>query len=122
MRIKLPILANSFVGLLAVVLVAGCGAIDTNAIDYDGDGVPDAVDAFPADPDEHTDSDGDGVGDRSDAFPADPSRSDAPDSLVTDDDTNANVNDNANENDNENDNGADDTIPDVPQPPNGGRR
>jgi hypothetical protein len=40
--------------------------------DSDGDGVPDAFDAFPDDPAETTDSDGDGVGDNGDAFPNDP--------------------------------------------------
>ncbi|TQV82722.1 hypothetical protein FKG94_06780 [Exilibacterium tricleocarpae] len=40
--------------------------------DADGDGVPDAQDAFPDDPREQFDSDGDGVGDNADAFPANP--------------------------------------------------
>jgi hypothetical protein len=40
--------------------------------DTDGDGVPDALDAFPNDPTETADSDGDGVGDNGDAFPNDP--------------------------------------------------
>ncbi|MCP5545466.1 MAG: PQQ-dependent sugar dehydrogenase [Akkermansiaceae bacterium] len=40
--------------------------------DSDGDGVPDATDAFPDDPTETTDSDGDGTGDNADAFPDDP--------------------------------------------------
>lgn len=35
-------------------------------VDRDGDGVPDADDAFPDDPDESSDNDGDGVGDNSD--------------------------------------------------------
>lgn len=39
--------------------------------DSDGDGVPDAEDAFPQDPHESADSDGDGTGDNSDAFPTD---------------------------------------------------
>ena len=38
-------------------------------IDSDGDGVTDALDAFPSDSSETTDSDGDGVGDNSDEFP-----------------------------------------------------
>ena len=40
--------------------------------DWDDDGVPNADDAFPNDPDEWADSDGDGVGDNGDAFPNDP--------------------------------------------------
>ena len=55
--------------------MTACDVIDLNAIDWDGDGVPDVTDAFPVDPTEDTDSDGDGVGDNSDAFPLDPSRS-----------------------------------------------
>ena len=38
-------------------------------IDSDGDGVTDALDAFPADATETLDSDGDGVGDNTDEFP-----------------------------------------------------
>jgi hypothetical protein len=38
-------------------------------IDSDGDGVTDALDAFPSDPTETMDSDGDGVGDNTDEFP-----------------------------------------------------
>lgn len=54
-------------------------------VDTDGDGVPDAEDAFPEDPDEWKDTDGDGIGDNADkdkdgdgkdndvdAFPEDP--------------------------------------------------
>lgn len=40
--------------------------------DSDGDGVSDALDAFPNDPGETTDSDGDGIGDNSDNAPNDP--------------------------------------------------
>jgi len=40
--------------------------------DADGDGVPDADDAFPSDPTEWADTDADGVGDNGDAFPNDP--------------------------------------------------
>jgi hypothetical protein len=43
--------------------------------DRDGDGVPDAFDAFPDDPTETADSDGDGVGDNADVFPDDPTES-----------------------------------------------
>jgi len=49
------------------------GAIEyVFAGDFDGDGVPDASDAFPNDPTETLDSDNDGLGDNSDAFPNDP--------------------------------------------------
>lgn len=41
--------------------------------DYDGDGVMDRADAFPADASESIDSDGDGIGDNSDPFVSDPS-------------------------------------------------
>ena len=43
--------------------------------DADGDGVPDASDAFPNDASETADTDGDGVGDNRDAYPNDPTRS-----------------------------------------------
>ena len=48
---------------------------DDLPVDSDGDGIPDALDAFPDDPTEQSDSDGDGVGDNTDAFPADPTES-----------------------------------------------
>ena len=41
-------------------------AADTPPPDADGDGVADADDAFPDDPNEDTDTDGDGVGDNGD--------------------------------------------------------
>lgn len=44
-------------------------------LDSDGDGVVDAEDVFPNDPNEWLDSDGDGVGDNGDAFPSDASES-----------------------------------------------
>lgn len=44
-------------------------------IDSDGDGVTDALDAFPTNPSESLDSDGDGVGDNSDEFPSIPGES-----------------------------------------------
>ena len=46
-----------------------------SAIDSDGDGVADPVDAFPNDDSESVDTDGDGVGDNADAFPNDDSES-----------------------------------------------
>ncbi|NIP34585.1 MAG: hypothetical protein GWN18_06560, partial [Thermoplasmata archaeon] len=42
--------------------------------DADGDGVDDAEDAFPLDPEEQSDTDGDGVGDNKDAYPNDKDR------------------------------------------------
>ena len=44
------------------------------AVDTDGDGVDDDLDAFPDNPAESADSDGDGMGDNRDAFPQDPDR------------------------------------------------
>lgn len=49
--------------------------ISGGVTDTDGDGVSDADDAFPNDPNEATDSDGDGIGDNSDAFPNDANES-----------------------------------------------
>ena len=67
-------MSPSRIGLImGLAAIAGC-VIDPNTIDYDGDGVPDITDAFPADPTEYTDSDGDGVGDNTDEFPQDPTR------------------------------------------------
>ena len=48
---------------------AGCSASQR---DSDNDGVSDAMDAFPMNPNESMDSDGDGVGDNADVFPNDP--------------------------------------------------
>ena len=45
--------------------------LEATAPDRDGDGVPDAQDAFPDDPSESADSDGDGVGNNADEFPND---------------------------------------------------
>ena len=42
--------------------------------DFDEDGIPDHLDALPADPRESVDSDGDGVGNRFDFFPFDKNR------------------------------------------------
>ena len=43
--------------------------VGLNATDSDGDGVTDALDAFPNDSTETADTDGDGVGDNGDVFP-----------------------------------------------------
>jgi len=53
------------------VLHAGFWYAVAAVTDTDGDGFPDASDAFPLDPTEWLDSDGDGVGDNSDEFPND---------------------------------------------------
>lgn len=45
-------------------------------LDTDQDGVPDDLDAFPADPNESQDSDGDGIGDNADFAPDDPTNGD----------------------------------------------
>jgi hypothetical protein len=58
--------------LLSLVLTACGGSGSSGPADADGDGVPDASDAFPNDPKESKDTDGDGVGDNGDAFPNDP--------------------------------------------------
>ncbi|MGR6874842.1 integrin alpha [Pseudomonas sp. HK3] len=64
-KILLPI-------LLSLVLTACGGSGSSGPADADGDGVPDASDAFPNDPKESKDTDGDGVGNNTDVFPSDP--------------------------------------------------
>lgn len=49
--------------------------VEDGIVDTDGDGVADADDLFPDDPNESVDTDGDGVGDNSDAFPEDETES-----------------------------------------------
>ena len=74
--------------LLSGPLLMYSGIAALSEADSDGDGTPDAMDAFPADPAEDTDTDGDGIGnvadpdddgdgidDNSDAFPLDPTES-----------------------------------------------
>jgi hypothetical protein len=56
--------------IFAVILNPAVSPLST-IHDADGDGHPDASDAFPNDPTEWEDTDGDGHGDNSDAFPAD---------------------------------------------------
>ncbi len=52
-------------------VVKHCDYALSDQTDFDGDGVVDRDDAFPADPTETHDSDGDGIGDNSDPFPND---------------------------------------------------
>ena len=56
-------------------------------MDSDGDGIDDAIDAFPDDNSEWVDSDGDGVGNNADAYPADPQRSTAEENQNTEQNT-----------------------------------
>lgn len=61
--------------LVSLCFMSGCTeetSSNTTIKDTDGDGYPDAVDAFPNDNIEWQDTDGDGVGDNTDAFPEDP--------------------------------------------------
>ncbi len=57
--------------LAAVMFTPSISPIPTIR-DTDADGVADALDVFPTDPNEWADSDGDGVGDNRDVFPSDP--------------------------------------------------
>ena len=56
------IMMDSFISklimFLMVAVLAGCGSGDNTPPDADGDGVEDALDAFPNDPTETTDTDG----------------------------------------------------------------
>lgn len=97
---------------LAMALPLACRPPNADLLDFDGDGVPDATDAFPTDPTETIDSDGDGVGDNADAFPNDPSRVTDPNTPAPDGD-NATT-DNQNTNGNENDNTSDSVVTDPP--------
>lgn len=51
--------------LACAILAAGCNS-RVSLLDSDGDGVPNAFDAFPFDPNEWYDNDGDGIGDNAD--------------------------------------------------------
>ncbi|ODS23277.1 hypothetical protein AB835_09660 [Candidatus Endobugula sertula] len=48
-----------------------CDYLLSSITDFDGDGVVDRMDAFPADISENIDTDGDGIGDNTDPFPQD---------------------------------------------------
>ena len=62
-------------------LVSACEWDKSSDSDYDDDGVPNELDAFPHDPNETTDSDEDGKGDNSDEFPHDYDNDGVPDDL-----------------------------------------
>ena len=62
-------------------LVSACQWDESSDSDYDNDGVPNELDAFPNDPNETTDSDEDGKGDNSDEFPHDYDNDGVPDAL-----------------------------------------
>ena len=64
--------ASAMNNILHATVVSGVDAPDwwsdtqDDCYDWDGDGVCDEDDAFPMDPEEHSDSDGDGIGDNAD--------------------------------------------------------
>ncbi|MBN1389565.1 MAG: VCBS repeat-containing protein [Candidatus Thermoplasmatota archaeon] len=69
---SIPIIVRAFDGHIFVYDYTNFTILPRNIVenlDYDGDGVPNHLDAFPWDPSEYSDRDGDGVGDRTDAFP-----------------------------------------------------
>ena len=66
------IIAMTIGVLIAATLPMSCGSPDPTTLDFDDDGTPDYLDAFPVDPAEQADTDGDGVGDHADALPEDP--------------------------------------------------
>jgi len=67
--------------VLLVFLVSACQWNESSDSDYDADGVPNELDAFPHDPNETKDSDGDGKGDNADEFPHDYDNDGIPDTL-----------------------------------------
>ena len=78
---NLTVYANTTVGSETLsanttffITVNGSGSSGNASVDSDGDGVPDASDAFPYDANESADSDGDGVGDNADFLPNDASQ------------------------------------------------
>ncbi len=80
--IRLSGLWIGVVAIVAVVAVVLTGVMLAPSIspiptirDTDADGVPDAQDVFPTDPNEWEDSDSDGVGDNGDVFPNDSTES-----------------------------------------------
>ena len=64
----------------------GGGMVDTGNMDDDNDGVPNANDAFPQDPDESVDTDGDGTGNNADTDDDNDGVSDTDDACPLDDD------------------------------------
>lgn len=63
--------SNNTFGNPAGSVYKHCDYLLSGTNDFDGDGVVDSLDVFPADITESSDSDGDGVGDNSDPFPQD---------------------------------------------------
>ena len=66
---------NSVFGDPAIFQLKHCEYLLSSVSDYDGDGVVDSLDLYPANPNESADSDGDGVANNSDPFPQDPNNS-----------------------------------------------
>ena len=62
---RIPERMRNFVGAIALTNTSCIGTVNTNS-DSDGDGFPDAEDAFPDDPNEWLDTDGDGLGNNTD--------------------------------------------------------
>ena len=77
-------LSGFWIGVIAIVVAAAVVSVvmlspsisPIPAVrDSDADGIPDALDVFPGDPNEWLDTDSDGVGDNGDVFPNDSSES-----------------------------------------------
>ncbi len=68
-RWKKIIVITSIIMVSLILVGGGIGGYVWYHWDSDGDGIRDAEDEFPDDPDEWRDSDGDGYGDNRDAFP-----------------------------------------------------
>ncbi|MGA1873836.1 MAG: FG-GAP-like repeat-containing protein [Thermoplasmatota archaeon] len=72
---SIPIIARAYDGYTYAYAYTNLTILpleDIEDLDFDGDGVPNFLDAFPYDVSEYSDRDGDGVGDFSDDFPDEP--------------------------------------------------